>query len=96
MVKHAIEKGYEFNYLLDENAELAGLFGATKTPQTFLFNKDLTLVYTGAIDDNLKYAEKVKNHYLVNAINNMVNKMKIHPNTTNALGCSIKKVAVKK
>ncbi|HIA36651.1 MAG TPA: redoxin domain-containing protein [Flavobacteriales bacterium] len=96
MKKHAKEKGYEFRYLLDENANLALLFGATKTPQIFLFNKDLKLVYTGAIDDNLKNAEKVKNHYLVNAINNLVDMKKINPSITEALGCSIKKVAAKK
>ena len=96
MIKHAKEKGYEFRYLLDENANLALLFGATKTPQIFLFNKDLKLVYTGAIDDNLKNAEKVKNHYLVNAINNLVDMKKIDPSITEALGCSIKKVAAKK
>jgi peroxiredoxin len=96
MKKHAEKMGYEFNYLLDEDARLADLFGATKTPQIFLFNKELKLVYTGAIDDNLKYAEKVKNHYLVDAINNLVDEKKIDPNTTSALGCSIKKVAVEK
>ena len=96
MKKHAKEKGYDFNYLLDENANLARLFGATKTPQIFLFNKDLELVYTGAIDDNLKNAEKVENHYLISAINNLVGRKKINPNTTEALGCSIKKVAAKK
>lgn len=96
MKKHAKEQGYDFNYLLDENANLAKLFGATKTPQIFLFNKDLELVYTGAIDDNLKNAEKVENHYLLNAINNLVDGKKINPNTTEALGCSIKKVASKK
>lgn len=96
MKKHAKENGYEFSYLLDENANLALLFGATKTPQIFLFNKDLKLVYTGAIDDNLKNAEKVKNHYLANAINNLVDMKKINPSITEALGCSIKKIATKK
>jgi len=96
MKKHAKENNYGFNYLVDENARMASLFGATKTPQIFLFNKDLKLVYTGAIDDNLKYAEKVNSHYLLNAINNMFEKKEIDPNKTEALGCSIKKVAVSK
>jgi peroxiredoxin len=96
MKKHAEEQGYQFNYLLDKDAELAIAFGATKTPQVFLFNKNLELKYTGAIDDNLKDASKVENEYLAKAIHNLANNKKIDPETTAALGCSIKKVSVKK
>jgi len=92
MISHAKEKGYNFKYTVDTNSELAKAFGATKTPQVFLFDKDLKLVYTGAIDDNLKNAEKVEHFYLQDAINNMMSGNKIDPNVTKALGCSIKKV----
>ena len=92
MISHAKEKGYSFKYTVDTNSELAKAFGATKTPQVFLFDKNLKLVYTGAIDDNLKNAEKVDRFYLKDAINNMVSGSKIDPNITKALGCSIKKV----
>ena len=83
-------------YLLDQDSELAIAFGATKTPQVFLFNNDLELKYTGAIDDNLKNASKVENEYLAKAIHNLANNKTIDPDTTPALGCSIKKVSVKK
>jgi len=96
MKKHAKEQGYQFNYLLDKDSKLAIAFGATKTPQVFLFNNDLELKYTGAIDDNLKDASKVDNEYLTKAIHNLANNEKINPDTTPALGCSIKKVSVKK
>jgi len=94
MKAHAKEKGYTFKYVLDKDSELAVAFGATKTPQIFLFGKDLTLQYTGAIDDNLKDASKVENDYLLEAISNLAKGKKIDPNTTTALGCSIKRVAV--
>jgi peroxiredoxin len=96
MKKHAQEQGYRFKYVLDKDSELAIAFGATKTPQVFLFNKDLVLKYTGAIDDNLKDASKVQNDYLIKAIRNLANNKKIDPDTTPALGCSIKRVSVKK
>ena len=96
MQKHAVEQGYKFKYVLDKNSELAMAFGATKTPQIFLFDKDLTLKYTGAIDDNLKDASKVENPYLLEALRNLAGKKKIDPDTTPALGCSIKRVSTKK
>ena len=96
MKKHAKEKNYTFNYVVDKNSELAIAFGANRTPQVFLFNKDVKLVYTGAIDDNLKDAEKVEKPYLMNAIDNLILNKKIKPSTTKALGCSIKKVKVEK
>ena len=92
MKSHAKEKGYNFKYVVDANSELAKAFGATKTPQVFLLDKDLKLVYTGAIDDNLKNVEKVEHYYLKDAINNLIAGKKIDPNVTKALGCSIKKV----
>lgn len=94
MVIHAKDKEYNFNYAVDRNSVLAKAFGATKTPQIFLFDKNLKLVYTGAIDDNLKNAEQVEKPYLKNAINNLVAGKAIDPNVTKAMGCSIKKVKV--
>lgn len=96
MKTHAKEESYDFYYTVDEKSELAKAFGATKTPQVFLFDKNLTLVYTGAIDDNLKDPSKVENHYLKNAITNLKNGEKINPSSTKALGCSIKKVKATK
>ena len=96
MKAHAKEKNYNFYYTVDENSKLAKAFGATKTPQIFLFDNKLSLVYTGAIDDNLKNAKGVQKHYLKNALSNLANGIKIDPESTKALGCSIKKVKTAK
>lgn len=90
MQKRAKSSNYQFYYALDEEARLAEAFGATRTPDIFLFNSDLNLVYTGAIDDNAKSAENVDQHYLKNAINNLVAAKEIDPKTTKSLGCTIK------
>lgn len=90
MQSRAESSDYDFYYALDEQAKLAEAFGATRTPDIFLFNSDMELVYTGAIDDNAKSAEEVDQPYLKNAIQNLVAGKEINPKTTKALGCTIK------
>ena len=91
MVEHAKANGYTFNYVVDNNSELADAFGATRTPHIFLFNKDMKLVYRGAIDDNAKNKSAVEKPYLKNAIESMVKGQEIDPSSTRSLGCTIKR-----
>ena len=90
MVEHAKNNGYNFPYAQDPESELASAFGATKTPHIYLFNADDELVYLGAIDDNAKNAKKVEVPFLANAIDALLAGKPINPQTTKALGCSIK------
>ena len=90
MVEHAKNNGYNFPYAQDPKSELASAFGATKTPHIYLFNADDKLVYLGAIDDNAKNAKKVEVPFLANAIDALLAGNPINPQTTKALGCSIK------
>ena len=50
MVKESEEGGYTFPYLLDETQEVAKAFKAACTPDFFLFDQDLKLVYRGQFD----------------------------------------------
>lgn len=94
MMAHAKEKGYgNFAYVVDENHVVADAFGATKTPDVFLFNGKMELTYKGAIDDNMKQKDSVEQPYLKNAINQMVAGEKVEPASTKAIGCSIKRVS---
>ena len=90
MMEHAKNNGYNFPYAQDPESELASAFGATKTPHIYLFNGDDKLVYRGAIDDNAKNAKKVDVPFLANAIDALLAGNPINPQTTKALGCSIK------
>ena len=85
-------KKYDHNFLytLDEGAELATAFGATKTPHIYLFNGSGKLVYRGAIDDNARKPSKVKEAYLMDAITAVGQGETIKITETKALGCSIK------
>lgn len=91
MIKHAKEQQYQSIYALDKDSKLANAFGAKTTPHVFLFDKNSKLVYKGMIDDNNKSAAEVKERYLNNAINALVNGSEITLNQTNAMGCSIKR-----
>lgn len=87
------EKGYSGAYLLDEKHVVADAFGARTTPHVFLFDKDMKLVYKGAIDDNVASAAEVKERWLHNAIENLASGKAIEPALTRNIGCSIKRVA---
>lgn len=90
MTARAEKKGYTFPYVLDEGAELASAFGATKTPDLFLFNGDMTLVYRGAIDDSPRNADAVQKQYILTAMEAMVEGNEIEPKITKSIGCTIK------
>ncbi len=91
MRKHAKEKGYNFHYLLDKESAIANAFGGQTTPHAFLFNSKMELVYKGAIDDNYKSADEVKQAYLKNAITSLSSGKKIAVTETKPVGCSIKR-----
>lgn len=91
MIMHAKENNYQFAYVEDTDHKLADAFGATKTPDVFLFRDDWSLGYKGAIDNSGGRGEMTED-YLGLAINNMVAKKDINPNSTKAIGCSIKRI----
>ena len=91
MKEHAKKYNYRFPYLLDEKSQLANSFGAKTTPHIFMFNKNLQLVYKGAIDDNYEDINKVKEFYLKDAMEQLANGKKIKVSETDPVGCSIKR-----
>jgi hypothetical protein len=92
MVAHAKTQGYKSKYVLDENHVLADAFGAKTTPHVYLFNKEMELVYQGAIDDNVNKAEDVKEYYLMDAMKATMDGQEVKVKETKAIGCSIKRV----
>lgn len=85
-------RGYQCEYVLDAGHKVADAFGARTTPHVFLFDKDLKLVYKGAIDDNVDSATGANAHYVKNALTNLSAGKAIEPATTRNIGCSIKRV----
>jgi peroxiredoxin len=91
MKTYAKQQNYNWNYVVDKNNEIADAFGANRTPECFLFNKDLKLVYHGAIDDNPSDAASIKRHHLKEAINELTAGKDISIKESRSVGCSIKR-----
>jgi hypothetical protein len=90
MVAHAKEAVIQdIPYVMDIRHSVADAFGAKTTPHAFLFNGDMELVYKGAIVDS---AANVEHKWLTDAVVNCSLRKPIEPNTTKAIGCSIKRV----
>ena len=87
---HAAQKLKCF-YTVDVSSKLANAFGATRTPQCFLFNAK-GLIYKGAIDDNVKDPTAVKETYLKDALNAVVKNTVPAKQETKSIGCTIKRV----
>jgi peroxiredoxin len=91
MKTYAKQQNYNWNYVVDKNNEIADAFGAKRTPECFLFNKDLKLVYHGAIDDNPTDAGNVKRYHLKEAINELTAGKDISVKESRSVGCGIKR-----
>tara|TARA_R110002096_G_scaffold2619_5_gene13583 strand:- start:24623 stop:25192 length:570 start_codon:yes stop_codon:yes gene_type:complete len=52
MKEEAATWGYEFPYLFDESQDIAKAYRAACTPDFFVFDSDLKLVYRGQLDDS--------------------------------------------
>jgi peroxiredoxin len=90
MKERAREKRFNFPYLRDETQETARAYGAERTPEVFLFGKDLTLQYHGAIDDNYDDPSAVKEHYLRSALDALLRGASPPTPETKPVGCTVK------
>ncbi len=52
MKRKAVEAGYSFPYLYDKTQEVAKAYDAACTPDFYLFNSYVKLVYRGQLDDS--------------------------------------------
>ena len=93
MKNYASQQQYAWPYVVDKNDEIANAFGATRTPEVYLFNKKGTLVYKGAIDDNPTDANNVKRQHLKTAIDEMLAGKNVSVTESRSVGCGIKRVS---
>lgn len=92
MKQYAGRLGYSWSYVVDNNSTMADLFGATRTPEAFLFNKDGKLVYHGAIDDNVNGPDEVTRKHLSIAIDEILGGKEVAVKNTRSVGCTIKRL----
>lgn len=89
MKAYATGLHYSWPYVIDKDNKVADAFDARRTPEIFLFDKNLNLSYHGAIDDNPVNELAVTRQHLREAINEMVAGKNITVKETRGVGCII-------
>jgi peroxiredoxin len=90
MREKAITHSFPFPYLYDESQQIAHNFDAQCTPEFYLFNEEMTLVYHGAINDSPRDPAAVSKHYLRDAVEQVIKDGRATPAFFHPTGCSIK------
>lgn len=90
MKKRSTQRQFNFPYLRDETQQIAKAYGATHTPEIFLFDKERKLAFHGKIDDNWQDEKNVRSRYLRNAIEELLAGKTISVPETFTIGCTIK------
>jgi peroxiredoxin len=93
MKVRAEEKGFTFPYLHDESQAVAKTFGASRTPHTYVVQKNdagkFIVKYIGAIDDDPRGGAP-DTKYVEDAVDSLIKGKKVKTDNTKAIGCSIK------
>jgi hypothetical protein len=96
MREQATRLGWKFPYLLDQTQEVAREYGAACTPDFFLFNAEMRLVYRGQLDDSRPRRkdfgndEPVTGKDLRAALDSVIAGKRPDPEQRSSIGCNIK------
>ncbi|HBH23813.1 MAG TPA: thioredoxin family protein [Cytophagales bacterium] len=87
----AQELEYPFPYLYDETQEVAKAYDAACTPDFYVFDKNLKLVYRGQLDDSRPGNDiPVTGKDLRSALNALIDGKEVSDDQKPSLGCNIK------
>lgn len=93
MQRKAKKDQFQFPYLQDKKQNIAKEFKATHTPQAFVIWKNragkFVIKYQGAIDDNAGEPEKIKHHFLTDAIDDLLQEKEVATPKSESFGCRI-------
>ena len=90
MKQTAKEKGFMFDYLVDETQQVAKTYGAVCTPDPFLFDANRRLVFHGRIDDAAGPEDAVTQKTMATNIRRMLDGRPVEKSFDPSIGCSIK------
>lgn len=90
MQARARELGIKFPYVMDATSDVGRAFGATRTPEAFLFDAGGKLVYHGTVDDNAHHEDQVTQRWLADAVDAVAAGKQVPISETKAMGCGIK------
>lgn len=89
---HARKNGFPFPVLIDAKNRIADKYQARKTPEVYVVNRDLKLLYQGRIDENYQNPSEVRSPDLKNALEDLLQNKKVRKAKSKAFGCSIKRI----
>lgn len=92
MMKYvAQELNYPFPYLYDETQDVAKAYDASCTPDFFIYDKNLQLVYRGQLDDSRPgNGVPVTGKDIRNALDCLINNQPVPEEQIPSIGCNIK------
>lgn len=91
MTKTARKEGYSFPYLYDESQKVAKEYDAACTPDFYLFNNNLDLIYRGQLDDSRPgNGIPLTGNDLRAALDDLLIGKSISENQKPSIGCNIK------
>ena len=91
MKKLAEDRDFSFPYLYDETQSIAMSYEAACTPDFYLFDSGLKLVYRGKFDDaRPNNEEPISGKDLLKAAKNLIMEIPQNSDQTPSLGCNIK------
>jgi peroxiredoxin len=90
MKRFAEEKNIQFPYVIDDTQDVARAYGATCTPDPFLFDSEGKLIFHGQIDNALTLDAEATENTMENNIEKLLNGEKIENPFQPSMGCSIK------
>tara|TARA_R110002049_G_scaffold17731_3_gene68709 strand:- start:91219 stop:91755 length:537 start_codon:yes stop_codon:yes gene_type:complete len=91
MTRTAQEEDYTFPYLYDKTQEVARAYNAACTPDFYLFDKDLKLVYRGQLDDSRPgNGIPVTGNDLRHAMDALLTGNEVSKDQKPSIGCNIK------
>lgn len=88
--EHYKEKKYNFPMLKDKFNLVADMFEATRTPEVFVLDNKLTVLYHGRIDDS-RIPDEVKSNDLKTALDEILSGKEVSSKITKQFGCTIKR-----
>jgi len=91
MKKVASELKYPFPYLFDESQDVAKAYQAACTPDFFIYDKDLNLVYRGQLDSSRPGNDvPLSGKDMRAALDNIINNKPVSEDQVPSIGCNIK------
>lgn len=91
MKAKAIELGYTFPYLYDETQEVAKAYNAACTPDFYVFDRNLELMYRGQFDDSRPgNSMPISGRDIRTAIDATIMGKRIYKEQKPSIGCNIK------